>query len=78
MCIAACVCLYLFSVNAQTKNGTVFSEHESIDKTKTIWTAFQNGEADVFVSYFAGSVYRFVNGKMFHIPKERFAGNVKW
>ncbi|MCK5873046.1 MAG: nuclear transport factor 2 family protein [Methylococcales bacterium] len=69
---------FVVSVSAQTKNGTVFSEHAKIDATKAMWTAFQNGEAEIFTSHFADSVYRFINGKMFHIPKERFAGNVKW
>lgn len=78
-----CVLLFLFtffffSANAQTGNGTVFSEHAKIDATKTMWTAFQNGDAEGFTSYFADSVYRFINGKMFFIPKDRFAGNVKW
>ena len=75
LCVFA---LFVISGHAQTKNGTVFSEHEAIDKTKTMWSAFQNGEADEFVSYFADSVYRFINGKMFHIPKGQFARNVNW
>uniref|UniRef100_UPI003216460C nuclear transport factor 2 family protein n=1 Tax=uncultured Draconibacterium sp. TaxID=1573823 RepID=UPI003216460C len=65
-------------VNAQTKNGVVYSEHETIDKTRALWTAFQNGDEDAFVSFFADSVYRFVNGNMLHVAKERFANNVKW
>lgn len=75
LCVFA---VFSFSVNAQTENGTVYSEHEAIDKTKALWTTLQNGEADDFVSFFADSVYRFVNGNMFHIPKERFASNVTW
>lgn len=65
-------------LSAQTKNGTVYSEHETIDKTRDMWKAFQKGDADTFVSFFADSVYRFVNGKMTHIPRDDFRGAVKW
>lgn len=65
-------------LSAQTKNGTVYSEHETIEKTRTMWAAFEKGDANEFVSFFADSVYRFVNGKMQHIPKEKFKGIVDW
>jgi len=63
---------------AQTKNGTVYSEHEDITKTREMWKAFETGDAETFISFFADSVYRVMNGTMSHIPKERFKGNVDY
>lgn len=66
------------SVNAQTKNGTVYSEHSAIEKTKSMWAAFQNGDQESFLGYFADSVYQFSNGNMQHVPREKFKGNVEY
>ncbi|WP_163324495.1 nuclear transport factor 2 family protein [Draconibacterium mangrovi] len=61
------VCLLLVLVwgtcaFAQTKNGTVYSEHEYINKTREMWKAFQDGDAAAFQSFFADSVFRSMNG----------------
>ena len=71
------LCFVLF-VSAQKKNGTVFMEHETITKTQQMWQAFQNGDEEGFVSFFADSVYRFVNGDMRHIPSKNMTGWVKF
>jgi ketosteroid isomerase-like protein len=65
-------------VNAQTKNGTVFSEHPKIETTKAIWDAFQKGDQDTYIGFFADSVYRFVNGNMAHITKENLKGAMEY
>ena len=64
--------------SAQKENGTVFSEHETIEKTKALWSAFAKGETDVFQSYFADSVRIFTNGVKSNGKKESMAGWVKW
>ena len=42
---------------SQKKNGTIFSEHDYIDKTKETWKALVNGDAETFRSFFADSAY---------------------
>ncbi len=66
------------SAFSQTKNGTVYSEHEFITKTREMWKAFKDGDADKFISFYADSIYRVANGSMRHIPKEQFKGIVDY
>ena len=49
-------------VDAQKENGTVYSEHESIAKTKALWAAFINGDKETFTNLFADSVWVGING----------------
>lgn len=51
------------NINAQTKNGTVYSDHETIEKTKNLWKAFVTGDKDTYMSHYADTVYAFSNGK---------------
>jgi hypothetical protein len=46
--------VYSFS---QKKNGTIYSEHEAIDKTRELWKALVNGDEVKFRSFFADSAY---------------------
>ncbi len=48
---------------SQKKNGTIFSEHESIDITKVLWEAMVNGDEDKYRSFFADSAYTLQNGE---------------
>lgn len=48
---------------SQQKSGTIFSEHESIDKTKALWEAFVNGDEEKYRSFFADSAYLVQNGE---------------
>ena len=57
---------------AQTKNGTVYSDHEYITKTREMWKAFQDGDAVAFQSFFADSVYRSMNGTWSRVSNEVF------
>jgi ketosteroid isomerase-like protein len=50
------------SLHAQKKNGTIYSEHEAIDKTKGVWEAIIKGDKDKYMSFFADSVYMLTNG----------------
>lgn len=72
----------LFSVcivsNAQKKNGTVYSEHPTIETTKAVMKALQDGDEDGFLSFFADSVYFVSNGKGQKRAKEYIRGTVKY
>jgi len=72
--------LFAFGTTAfsQTKSGTVYSEHETIDKTREMWKAFKNGDGDAFISFFTDSIYRFINGNMAHVPRESFKNAVNY
>ena len=55
---------------AQTKNGTIYSEHELIDKTRQLWKAFQDGDKETYLSFFADSIGLIRNnGEYRKIPK---------
>jgi len=64
--------------NAQKKNGTVYSEHETIEKTKELWSAFVNGDSEAMLSLLADSVHLVLNGTYSKRPKEYFKGPLKW
>lgn len=48
---------------SQKKNGSIFSEHDYIDKTKETWQALVKGDAETFRSFFADSAYIIRNDK---------------
>lgn len=53
-------CILLVSVAhsySQKKSGTLFSEHEAIDKTRELWKAVVNGDEATYRSLFADSAY---------------------
>lgn len=60
------------SLMSQTKSGTVYSEHEGINKTREMWKAFTTGDYEGFISYFADSLYEVINGKVNIIAKDDF------
>ena len=53
------ILLLFVGVNSfsQKKNGTVFSEHETIDITREVWKAAVAGDEAKYRSYFADSAY---------------------
>ena len=59
------ILLLLVGANSfsQTKSGTIYSEHEAIDKTKALWEAFVNGDEEKYRSFFADSAYLLQNGE---------------
>jgi hypothetical protein len=64
---------------AQKKNGTVYNEHESIDKTRQLWKAFVAGDLTTYKSYFADSIALSQNGgQVRNIPNNNFGNNVNW
>ena len=55
---------------AQKKSGTVYAEHEAINKTKELWKVFEAGDADAFLNFMADTVKVYVNGKDVKATKE--------
>ncbi len=58
------ILLLFVGVNSfsQKKSGTIFSEHETIDKAKEVWQALVNGDEETYRSLFADSAYLSQNG----------------
>lgn len=48
---------------SQKKAGTIFSEHEAIEKTKALWEAFITGDEETYRSFFADSAYEINNSR---------------
>jgi len=63
-----------FAANAQKKSGVVYSEHEYIDKTRDLWSAFVKKDKESFLSYYADSVYLIVNGETTKRSNESLKG----
>jgi ketosteroid isomerase-like protein len=77
--IALVVCLFVgINGQAQKKNGVVYSEHETIDKTRDMWKTFLKGDYDGFQAYLADSVKVFVNGKKINVTPEGTKNYVDW
>jgi len=59
--IMSCILLVaVMNSYSQKKAGTVFSEHEAIDKTRELWKAVVNGDEARFRSFFADSAIKTV------------------
>jgi ketosteroid isomerase-like protein len=65
-------------VSAQKKCGTVFSEHEAIDKANSMWAAFASGDKETFLSFWADSVMIIDNGVANTRTKPYLEGNFDW
>lgn len=65
-------------VNAQKENGIVYSEHEAITKTNTMWAAFVKGDKETFASFFADSIREVVNGDFQIRLKKDLGGIIDW
>lgn len=77
----ALFCLLLFImgvVYAQEENGTVYKEHEAIEKTRALWTSFTEGDKSAYQGFFADSVFVFVNGKMNPMVRSEMGANIDW
>jgi hypothetical protein len=68
----------VFFANAQKVNGTVYSEHEAIDKTRNFWTTFVKGDKEAFLSNYADSVLHVINGVEYKKVRKDFGGYVDW
>lgn len=64
---------------SQKKNGTVYSEHEAIDKTRELWKAFLDADEDKYLSFFADSVYTMSNGERGELEASKDVGSgINW
>lgn len=68
----------VFFANAQKVNGTVYSEHEAIDKTRNFWTIFVKGDKEAFLNYYADTVLHIINGMEYKKLRKDFGGYVDW
>ena len=46
---------------AQQNNGTVYSQHPAIEKTKKLWAAFKEGDKVVFGALLADTIVAIYN-----------------
>lgn len=53
----------VMSVSAQKKAGTIYVEHDYIEKTRALWDAFIDGDVQKYRSFFADSVWVSNNGE---------------
>lgn len=63
-----------FGLFAQKNDGSIFNEHESINKTKAMWNAFLKGDKETFLSFLCDSVYDNINGVGSYQSKTYFEG----
>lgn len=64
--------------NAQKENGTVYSDHEAITKTKALWAAFLKGDKEAYMNFFADSVIVDTNGNYRKVPKQEMGNAMDW
>jgi hypothetical protein len=63
---------------AQENNGTVYSKHPAIDKTKKLWSAFEKGDKDAFGAFLADSMVAIYNGSEDFQKKEDYLKSLDW
>lgn len=77
--IAALILATGMSSFAQKKAGTIYSEHEAIQKTQQFWQALAKGDVDTYVSLLADSVWVSANGgDTEKVPAKELSGMVNW
>lgn len=79
--ICAMLILLLAGMNSfsQKKNGTIYLEHETIDKTRALWKAFVDGDREKYVGFFTDSIYLITNGQPSDLMPRNDAGDmVTW
>lgn len=63
---------------AQENNGTVYSKHPAIDKTKKLWAAFEKGDKVAFGAFLADSMVAIKNGSETPQKKEDYLKSLDW
>ncbi len=66
------------NVYSQKKNGTIYSEHETINKIMELRKAFESGDKTSYLSYFSDSVKVYSNGKQLSWTKEGLGKSLDW
>jgi ketosteroid isomerase-like protein len=71
--------VFVGASHAQKKAGTIYVEHEYIDKTKAMWDAFIEGDREKYESYFYDSVWVSSNGgEVETVPNSEMGDNIDW
>jgi len=73
------IAVFAWLINfAQENNGTVFSKHPAIEKTKQLWSAFEKGDKAAFGAFLADSMIAIYNGSPDVQKKEDFLKSIDW
>lgn len=78
--LALCM-LTVFAVTsyAQKKAGTIYVEHDYIDKSRALWDAFVDGDKEKYQSFFADSIFVSNNGAQGEVISNMEIGdNIDW
>jgi hypothetical protein len=62
----------------QEKNGTVYSKHPAIEKTKNLWSAFEKGDKTAFGSFLADTMVAIYNASSDFQKKENYVKSLDW
>jgi len=63
---------------AQENNGTVFSKHPAIEKTKKFWSAFEKGDKTTMGTYLSDSMVAIYNGGGDPQKKDDYLKSIDW
>jgi len=63
---------------AQENNGTVYSKHPAIDKTKKLWSAFEKGDKAGLNALLADSMVVIYNGGEMPQKREDYLKSIDW
>lgn len=63
---------------AQENNGTVYSKHPAIEKTKKLWAAFEKGDKAALGAFLADSMVAIRNGSETPQKKEDYLKGLDW
>jgi hypothetical protein len=63
---------------AQENNGTVYSKHPAIEKTKKLWAAFEKGDKAGFGTFLADSMVAIYNGSETPQKREAYLNSLDW
>lgn len=70
--------LTVINIHAQEKSGVVYSDHKMIKKTKDMWSALVKADKEMYVSYYADTVFDYTNGVLTKRVKKDLAGDTGW
>lgn len=77
--VTLCTILILsLSGYSQKKNGTVYIEHNAIEKTRQLWKAFEKGDKEQYLSFLADSIKVYSNGNTTLHTKESLGKQFDW
>jgi ketosteroid isomerase-like protein len=66
------------TVKAQKDVGTVYSEHEAINKTKAMYAAFVKGDKETFINFFTDTITLISNGTSTKMAIKNLGSNIDY